>query len=150
MEPDEGSHHNKQNQHHHNRRASQNEHSHRVRRQHVFSIDQHLDHLDHMRHGRDQSQEQSGPSVNQQQKEVLPIEEPDAVVQPRAVVIHAQHAPPAGRAMVASFRLESVANQAIPPPLFFRIFEVKSLRVKLGSLTQKLGGRPGSTHMALR
>ena len=64
--------------------------------------------------------------INQQQQEELPVPKPDAIIDPRAVVVHIQHAPVASRAVMAPVRLKNIANEAIPSPLSLIIIQVKA------------------------
>ena len=59
------------------------------------------------------TEEKSDPGIRQEQQEVLPIKEPDAVMKPRAVVVHIKNAPPTCRAVVAPLGLVSVAVGAV-------------------------------------
>ena len=48
--------------------------------------------------------------IQQKQYKELPIIEPDAVVDPRAVMVHVEYTPVAGWAVMASFWFEDVAD----------------------------------------
>ena len=64
--------------------------------------------------------------VDEQEDEVLAIPEANAVVDPRAVVVHVDHAPVAHGAVVAPFRLEQVAHQTVAFALLLAVVHVEA------------------------
>lgn len=68
--------------------------------------------------------------VKKKEKEVLPVPKTDAIVDPRTVVVHIEHAPVASGAVVAPFRFENVAHQTIPAPFILRVAVVETLNRK--------------------
>jgi hypothetical protein len=68
--------------------------------------------------------------VEDEQEEELSVFKTDAVVDPRAVMIHIQDTSVADGAMVASFRFEYMADETISPFLDFCVIQVEALAVK--------------------
>ena len=64
--------------------------------------------------------------IYQQQQEVFPVPKPYAIVDPGAVVIHVKHATIAGGTVMASFRFEYIAHQAISPSFVFVVAEMEA------------------------
>jgi hypothetical protein len=64
--------------------------------------------------------------VDQQQDEELTVPKADAVVDPRAVVVHVQHATVARRAVMAPLWFKDIAHQTIPSSLVLRVAQVKA------------------------
>ena len=64
--------------------------------------------------------------VGEQKHEVFAIPEANAVVHPRAVVVHVDHAAVAHRTVVAALRLEQVAHQTIPLAFFLTVVDVEA------------------------
>ena len=62
---------------------------------------------------------------------MLSVPEADAVVDPGTVVVHVEHTPVAGRAVVAPLRLEHIAHQAVPPPLVLIVPLMESLKLMM-------------------
>jgi hypothetical protein len=75
--------------------------------------------------------------VEQEQQEVLPIPEADAVVDPGAVVVHVEHATIAGRTVVAPLWFENIAHQTVPSSLVLRVSVVEALHHKSSLLPRK-------------
>jgi hypothetical protein len=65
-------------------------------------------------------------NVDQKKHEKLPVPESNAIVNPRAVMVHIEDTPIASRAVMAAFGLENVAHQTVTPSFVFRISEVKA------------------------
>ena len=65
----------------------------------------------------------SSGGIDEEEAEVLVVVEPDAVVHPRAVVIHLHHASAADGAVVRARRLPALALAASAPPIA-KVFEV--------------------------
>jgi hypothetical protein len=65
-------------------------------------------------------------SVDQKLHEKLSVVKADAVVNPRTMMVHVQHARVAHRAMVRALGLEGVANQAVSLSLVVVVPDVKS------------------------
>lgn len=68
--------------------------------------------------------------VEQEQQEVLPVPEADAVVYPGTVVVHVEHAPVAGRTVVAPLWFENIAHQTVPSSFVLRVAVVEALHLK--------------------
>lgn len=68
----------------------------------------------------------SKKNVDQQEQEVFAVPEANAIVDPWAMMIHVQDASIACRAMMASFRFEHIAHQAIAASLILCITKMES------------------------
>lgn len=64
--------------------------------------------------------------INQEENKVLPVPKADAVVDPRAVMVHVEHASVASGAVMASLRLEDIAHEAVPPPFVFIVSQMEA------------------------
>jgi len=65
-------------------------------------------------------------NVNEKEKEVFAVPEPNTVIDPRAVMVHVKNASVASRAVMASFRLKNVAHQAVAASLIFIITKMET------------------------
>ena len=63
---------------------------------------------------------------------MLTIPKPNAIVYPRAMMIHVQHAPVACRAVMAPLWLEHVAHQAVPAAFVLCVTLVEALSLLRG------------------
>jgi hypothetical protein len=64
--------------------------------------------------------------INKKKHEIFAVPEANAVVNPGAVMVHVENATIAGRAVMASLRLEHVAHQAVASALIFSVAQVES------------------------
>ena len=66
-------------------------------------------------------------AIGDQEKEVFPVVEANAVLNPRAMVVHRQHTPITHRAMMTSLRLEYMADQAVATFLLLGLIKIEPL-----------------------
>jgi len=65
-------------------------------------------------------------NVDEEQDEKLAVPEPDTIVNPRAVMVHVQHASVAGRAVMAALRLKYVAHEAVATAFVLWVTQVEA------------------------
>lgn len=69
-----------------------------------------------MGHGNIKDKDSRG-GVEEEEKEIFPIPESNAVVDPGTVMIHVQYALLADRTVVTSLWFEYITHETVPPPL---------------------------------
>ena len=85
-----------------------------------------LNYLKHIPKTSKQDEVQQNKQIKQQLHKELPIVEAYAVVHPRTVMIHVQHADITHRAVMTPLRLKSVTYQTVPLPLVLLITYVEA------------------------
>ena len=92
----------------------------------LVGVDGPLDALNPWSEHRKDNEDGGQLDVDEKQQEVLTVPEADAVVDPRAVMVHVEHASVAGGAVMAPLGLEDVAHEAVAATLVLRVSQVEA------------------------